>query len=128
MPFPTRGDLPNSGIEFTSLLSPALAGGFFTSEPPGKHPHIIVYHKIIYCQLMIGTMKKNKAEEWDLDNGRWEMGYFPQFRRSFLRRGHLSREWHAARVAAMWACGGKSIPGSGSASAKALRWEQGWRV
>ena len=32
MPFPTSGDLPNPGIE---LVSPALAGGFFTSEPPG---------------------------------------------------------------------------------------------
>ena len=30
----TRGwDLPRSGIE---PMSPALAGGFFTTEPPGK--------------------------------------------------------------------------------------------
>ena len=28
-------DLPGSGIK---LLSPALAGGFFTAEPPGKPP------------------------------------------------------------------------------------------
>ena len=33
MPFPSPGDLPNSGIE---LASPALAGGFFTTEPSGK--------------------------------------------------------------------------------------------
>ena len=32
-PFPSPGDLPNSGIE---PGSPALAGGFFTTEPPGK--------------------------------------------------------------------------------------------
>ena len=38
---------------------------------------IILYHNIMYCQLMISTMKKNKAEEWDWDNGRWERGYFP---------------------------------------------------
>ena len=31
--FPTPGDLPDSGIELTSLASPALAGGFFTTEP-----------------------------------------------------------------------------------------------
>ena len=31
--FPSQGDLPDSGIEPTSL---ALAGGFFTTEPPGK--------------------------------------------------------------------------------------------
>ena len=32
-PCPPPGDLPNPGIE---LESPALAGGFFTTEPPGK--------------------------------------------------------------------------------------------
>ena len=28
----SRGNLPNSGIEPTSLVSPALAGGFFTTS------------------------------------------------------------------------------------------------
>ena len=36
LPFPTPGDLPDSGMEPVSLSSPALAGGFFTTEPPGK--------------------------------------------------------------------------------------------
>ena len=36
LPFPSPGDLPNPGIERASLVSPALAGGFFTIEPPGK--------------------------------------------------------------------------------------------
>ena len=36
LPFPTPGDLPDPGIEPTSLVSPALAGGFFTSVPLGK--------------------------------------------------------------------------------------------
>ena len=35
-PFPFPGDFPDPWIEATSLVSPALAGGFFTSEPPGK--------------------------------------------------------------------------------------------
>ena len=30
------GDLPDSGIEPTSQVSPALAGRFFTTKPPGK--------------------------------------------------------------------------------------------
>ena len=34
--FPTPGDLPDSGIEPAFLESPALAGRFFTTEPPGK--------------------------------------------------------------------------------------------
>ena len=29
-------DLPDPGTEPVSLRSPALAGGFFTAEPPGK--------------------------------------------------------------------------------------------
>ena len=37
---PSVRDLPGSGIE---PASPALAGGFFTSEPPGKHPLLVLY-------------------------------------------------------------------------------------
>ena len=36
LPFPSLGDLPDPRIEPTSLVSPALVGGFFTTEPPGK--------------------------------------------------------------------------------------------
>ena len=36
--FPPPGDLPKPGIKPESPVSSALAGGFFTSEPPGK-PH-----------------------------------------------------------------------------------------
>ena len=35
LPCPPPRDLPDPGIE---LVSPALAGEFFTAEPPGK-PH-----------------------------------------------------------------------------------------
>ena len=33
LPFPAAGDLPDPGIEPST---PALASGFFTTEPPGK--------------------------------------------------------------------------------------------
>ena len=33
LPFPSPGDLPDPGIK---PKSPALAGRFFTTEPPGK--------------------------------------------------------------------------------------------
>ena len=33
LPFPSPGDLPDLGIE---PASPALAGGFFITEPPGN--------------------------------------------------------------------------------------------
>ena len=36
LPFPPPRDLPNPGSEPTSLVSPALAGRFFTTAPAGK--------------------------------------------------------------------------------------------
>ena len=36
LPFPSPGDLRGPGIEPESLASPASAGGFFTTMPPGK--------------------------------------------------------------------------------------------
>ena len=56
LPFPSPGDLPNSGIEPTF---PALAGGFFTTEPSGKPyvythtcKHIHVQHTYI-CYMLL---------------------------------------------------------------------------
>ena len=39
LPFLSPGDLPNPEIK---PVTPALAGGFFTTEPPGKHTAPIV--------------------------------------------------------------------------------------
>ena len=36
LPFPPPWDLPDPGFEPTSPTFPALAGIFFTTEPPGK--------------------------------------------------------------------------------------------
>ena len=41
LPVPTPEDLPDPGIKPTSLASPALAGGFFTTVPPGKPMDIL---------------------------------------------------------------------------------------
>ena len=39
LPFPFPGDLPDPGIEPTSLMSPALVGRFFTTSAPWEaHP------------------------------------------------------------------------------------------
>ena len=44
LPCPPPGNLPHSGTELASLLSPALAGGFFTTnasweaQQPDKRP------------------------------------------------------------------------------------------
>ena len=38
LPYPSPGDLPDSGIEPTSLMSPALAGRFFTTSATWEAP------------------------------------------------------------------------------------------
>ena len=41
LPFPSPGDSPGPGIKPSSLVSLALAGEFFTTEPPEK-PYLIL--------------------------------------------------------------------------------------
>ena len=43
LPFPTPGNLPDPGIK---PPSPALAGGFFTAEPPRKPLNQLYFNKI----------------------------------------------------------------------------------
>ena len=42
MPFLSPGDLPNPGIQ---PASPALAGGFLTTGPPGKPNGVLLSYK-----------------------------------------------------------------------------------
>ena len=46
--FPSPGNFSDSGIEPTS---PALVGGFFTTEPPGKPNYIVTDLFIVYPNL-----------------------------------------------------------------------------
>jgi len=43
LPFPSLGDLLNPRLE---SASPTLAGGFFTTEPPGKPSFMILMRKL----------------------------------------------------------------------------------
>ena len=47
LPFPP-GDLCNPGIKPASLVSPALTGGFFTTEPPRKTQgsRLVVFNRL----------------------------------------------------------------------------------
>ena len=45
-PFPSPGNLPDPGIESVSPMSSGLAGGFFTTEPPGEPHYIYAYTHI----------------------------------------------------------------------------------
>ena len=60
LPFPTPGDLPNTGIEPTSLAFLALAGRLFSTMPPGK-PGWSDYTG----QLESPQIKKKKKEYMD---------------------------------------------------------------
>ena len=58
MPFPTPGDLPNPGFELVSPASPALAGRFFITEPPGKP------FSVVYDMLNISNFGKGQGQLW----------------------------------------------------------------
>ena len=60
LPCPPPGDHPNPGIEPTSLMSPALAGGFFTTEPPGKP---------VYPNLFLDVWRLDQAQPLDIEDG-----------------------------------------------------------
>ena len=49
LPFPSPGDLANPGIEHMSLMSPTLAGKFFTTKPSGKINCLLYNLLIIVC-------------------------------------------------------------------------------
>ena len=42
LPCPPPGDLPNPGMELTSLMSPALEAGSLPLAPPGKHDPVFL--------------------------------------------------------------------------------------
>ena len=48
LPFPSPGNLPDPGIKPASPASPALAGGFFTTAPPGK--------PLTYTEIVLSTI------------------------------------------------------------------------
>ena len=53
LPFPSPGDLPDPRIEPVSPMSSGLAGGFFTTKPPGKpHLYVCVY---TYMKILVYT-------------------------------------------------------------------------
>ena len=81
-PFPSPGDLPNPGIEPVSPESPALAGGFFTTEPPKEALRVYLCSNklsLYFLNLFASSpnsfsMKKNlkftcNARTWGLKTG-----------------------------------------------------------
>ena len=66
-PFPKPRDLPDPGIEPESLVSPALAGRFFITVPPGTPTHSLPFQKQMLAPstLQEGAVYGNKADTVD---------------------------------------------------------------
>ena len=68
LPFPPPGHLPSSGTEHSSLVSPALAGRFFTTTPAGKpSPEISLTfgHFLGYFYLDVSSIKNRGRPRFD---------------------------------------------------------------
>ena len=60
-PFLLPGHLPDPGIEPMSPVSPALAGRFFTTEPPGKPIHLLEWSK---SRTLTISMLERMNKKW----------------------------------------------------------------
>ena len=67
LPFSSPGDLPIPGIE---SASPALAGRFFTAEPPGKAQRHGVCVCVCVCVCVMGIMSRFEMHKWFEKNRR----------------------------------------------------------
>ena len=63
LPCPPLGNLPDPGIKPVSLMSPALADRFFTTEPPGTTPTPNVF-PVILCK---SPHWNDSVSSWMLD-------------------------------------------------------------
>ena len=75
LPFPPPGDLPDPGIKSTSLVSPALAGGFFTTSTIGEASPIgidyFTYKVEIATQIQRRYIWTSRGKEGGMN---WEIG------------------------------------------------------
>ena len=71
------GDLPHPGTESVSCVSPALAGGFFTTEPPGK-PNIHKHIDIEWASQVVLVVKNSRANADDIRDVSFCWAYTPR--------------------------------------------------
>ena len=55
LPFPSPDDLPGTGIEPASPVSPALTSEFFTTAPPGN---LHIFFKSVKIKLTADSMEQ----------------------------------------------------------------------
>ena len=74
LPFPSPGDLPDPGTELESPMAPALAGGFFTTEPPRKPPKWYTFSLIFLIAPMRSSVTLAVVCSLALEHGSWYCG------------------------------------------------------
>ena len=57
LPCPPLGDIPNTGIELASLMSPALAGRFLTTSATWEDPCMYIHVSICICVFWYNFLK-----------------------------------------------------------------------
>ena len=85
LPFFPLGDLPVPGIEPTCPESPALAGGFFTTEPAGR-PIVICIHRHNITQSVFTAPKICALPV--------HLSYFPYPNSPMAGRFHITTQTH----------------------------------
>ena len=63
--FPTAGDFPDPGIKPESLVSPALAGGFFTFRATWEVQILDVQHYNLTSSSLVAQMVKHLPAIWE---------------------------------------------------------------
>ena len=101
LPFPSPGDLPDPGIK---LKSPALAGGFFTTEPLGKPTGTLCF---IFINLFPGGSDGRVCLQYEKAGFDPWVGKIPWRRKWQPTQVFLPGKFHGWRSLAMyspWGC------------------------
>ena len=65
LPCPTPGNLPNLAIQPMSLMSPALAGRFFTTRTTWEAPFLMYVFTILGCFIVVLlATATDKQQSW----------------------------------------------------------------
>ena len=83
----------DSDIKLASLASPALAGRFFTTEPPGKEGHIVVLLLRSNCSKVVGCTQKCQEI---IEEVTWCVRVWHSGQCQLMHRKHCPASWSAA--------------------------------
>ena len=78
VPLSTRGDRPDPKIQAASLASPALAGRFFTTAPPGKPRTPLAFRSKEFNPSLIFTVLFLVSTNWFFYKMRWRSQMSPK--------------------------------------------------